>query len=127
MRIEVQVLKVFDLLKGLDDSELAKVAKLCYVHEMYEGERLFEEGTRAMELHLCRSGKADISIWVREPWSKRLWVRYVRPGQIFGWSSLVTLYTYTASAECVESGEEICIKGPELLDLFDQHSHVTEY
>jgi len=119
--VTVEVLKGFELFNGIADNSLAKLTELCHVHAIHEGDRIFAEGSRARDIHLCRSGKVDILIWVREPWNKNFAVHRAVPGELFGWSALVAPYTYTASAECVESGEEIRIKGSELLTVFGQN------
>jgi len=119
--VTVELLKEFELFNGLTDDSLAKITKLCHVHDMHEGDLIFAEGTKAREIHLCHSGKVDILIWVRERWNKNIAVHRAVSGELFGWSALVAPYTYTASAECVESGDEIRIKGPELLAMFGQN------
>ena len=122
--INASVLKGFGLFKGLDDGELARVAELCSERTFKKGERVFSEGTRATHLHLCRSGKVDIVILVREPWNKNVTVHQAGAGELFGWSAMVAPYTYTASAECAEAGEEIRITGSELLKSFDYDPHI---
>lgn len=119
--VTVQVLKHFDLFKGLGDNELSRITDLCNVHTMQEGGQPFVEGGRATDLHLCRSGKVDITIWIREPWNTNVVVHRVEPGELFGWSALVAPYIYTASAVCVESGEEIRVKGNDLLVMMDNN------
>ncbi len=123
--ITASVLKGFEPFKGLDDGELARIAKLCSEVGLIKDERIFAEGTRATHLHLLRSGKVDVVIWVGEPWNKAVTVHQARPGELFGWSAVVAPYTYTASADCVEAGEEICIEGSELLDLFDKNPRMA--
>ena len=118
-------LKGFGLFKGLENDELLKLAELCSEHTMSEGEIIFSEGTRAKNLHLCRSGKVDIVMWVREPWNKEVTVHQAERGELFGWSALVAPYTYTASAVAVEDGEEMRIKGSDLLELFDRNPHIA--
>jgi CRP-like cAMP-binding protein len=88
---------------------------------MHEGDRIFAEATKARDVHLCRSGKVDILIWVGQPWNRNIAVHRAVPGEVFGWSALVAPYIYTASAECVESGEEIRIKGLDLLTMLGQN------
>ncbi len=122
--VSALVLKGFALFKGLSDGELAKIAELCTERAMSEGETIFSEGTRATSLHLCRSGKVDIVIWAREPWNKNVTVHRAEPGEVYGWAALVAPYTRTASTICVEAGEEICIKGSALLELFEQNPHI---
>jgi len=122
--VNALVLKGFGLFRGLDEKELTKIAELCSERAISQGETIFSEGTRAKTVHLCRSGKVDIVMWVREPWNKNVVVHRAEAGEVFGWSALVAPYTFTASAECVESGEEILISGSALLDLFDQNPHI---
>ena len=122
--VNALVLKGFGLFRGLDEKELAKIAELCSERAMMQGETICSEGTRAKNIHLCRSGKVDIEMWVREPWNKNVVVHRAEAGEVFGWSALVAPYTFTASAECVESGGEILIPGSALLELFDQNPHI---
>ena len=122
--INALVLKGFGLFKGLDEKELATIAELCSERAMSQGETICPEATRAKNIHLCRSGKVDIVMWVREPWNKNVVVHRAEAAEVFGWSALVAPYTFTASAECVESGEEIRIPGSALLELFDQNPHI---
>jgi CRP/FNR family transcriptional regulator, cyclic AMP receptor protein len=119
--VTVEVLKSCDLFKGLADDSLDKLTELCHVHAMHEGDRIFAEGTRARDIHLCHRGKVDILIFVRQPWNKNIAVHRAGQGEVFGWSALVAPYIYTASAECVESGEEIRIKGSECLTVLGQN------
>ncbi|MBM4463164.1 MAG: Crp/Fnr family transcriptional regulator [Chloroflexi bacterium] len=121
--VNASVLKSFTLFKGLDSNELARVAELCDERTLKKGDRIFSEGTRATHLHLCRSGKVDVVIWVREPWNKNVVVHQAGAGELIGWSAMVAPYTYTASAECVEAGEEIRITGLDLLKLLDYNPH----
>jgi CRP/FNR family cyclic AMP-dependent transcriptional regulator len=119
--VTVEVLKGFEIFNGIADDSLDKLTELCHAHSIHEGDHIFAEGAKARDIHLCRSGKVDILIWVREPWNKNVAVHRAVPGELFGWSALVAPYTYTASAECVESGEEIRIGGSELLTVFGQN------
>lgn len=122
--VNVDVLKGFELFQGLNDSDLLKIAQICHLHTLQEGDLIFKEGNRAADIHLCHSGKVDVTIWIREPWNKNVVVHRVVPGELFGWSALVAPYTYTASAECVEPGEVILVSGYELLMLLDRNPSV---
>jgi len=122
--VTVQRLKEFELFKGLTDGDLKKIAELCQVQTMHEGDRILEEGTRATNLHICCSGKVDIVTWVKKPWNKYVRIHQALPGEVFGWSALVAPYNYSASAVCVEDGEEIRIKGNDLLALLHDRPHL---
>jgi len=122
--VTVQLLKMFGLFKGLADSELGRIAELCDVHSLHANDRILEKGTKATQLHLCCSGKVDIVVWVGKPLNHYVSVHQAQAGEVFGWSALVAPYTYSASVVCMEDGEEIPIKGSDLLDLFHQYPHV---
>jgi CRP/FNR family transcriptional regulator, cyclic AMP receptor protein len=122
--ITAQLLRGFSVFKGLNDNQLNKIAELCKERSLKQGEHIFEEGTRAIDVHLCRSGKVDLMIWVREPWNRNVIVHQAEAGELFGWSALVVPFTYTATAECVEAGQVIYIRGSLLLDLFDEDNHM---
>ena len=122
--VNVHILKGFELFKGLSEDSLAKIAELGHLYAIREGDRIFAETTKARDVHLCRSGKVDILIWVGQPWNRNIAVHRAGPGEVFGWSALVAPYIYTASAECVESGEEIRFKGSELITLFGQNPDI---
>lgn len=119
--ITAQRLKEFELFKGLTDSDVGGIAELCQVQTIHEGDRILEEGARATNLHICCSGKVDIVTWVKKPWNKYVRVHQAQPGEVFGWSALVAPYNYSASAICAEDGEEIRIRGTDLLALLHQH------
>lgn len=84
----------------------------------------WRKGTRATNLHICCSGKVDIVAWVKKPWNKYVKIHQAQPGEVFGWSALVAPYNYSASAICTEDGEEIRIRGTDLLSLLHQNPNV---
>jgi len=122
--VSTQVLKEFGLFKGLDDSELTKIAELCHERTLDDGTMYFDQGKKATELHLCRSGKVDIIIQIWEPWGIQVTVHTAGGGDIFGWSSLVEPYIYTASAKIVERTEDIYIKASDLNNLFEDNPRI---
>ena len=120
--VSVQILKGFGVFKGLDDSELSKLVELCRERTFGEGAFCFHQGKRAMELHLCRSGKVDIVVELSQPSGiVEVTVHTVEPGEVFGWSAVVEPHIYTGSARCTERTVDICIKGSNLTDLFEQN------
>jgi len=122
--VSASVLKGFGVFKGLGEKDLDRIGELCGEANFKGEERIFSEGTKATHLHLCRSGKVDIVVWLREPWSKDVAVHRAEAGELFGWSAVVAPYTYTASAVGVEDGEQIVVKGPHLLELFDRNPRI---
>ncbi len=122
--VSTQVLKEFGLFQGLDDSELTKIAELCNERTLDEGTLYFDQGKEAKEIHLCRSGKVDIVVRLREPWGIEVTVHKAGGGEVFGWSSLVEPYIYTASAKIVERTEDIYVKASDLNKLFEENTRI---
>ena len=122
--VSIDVLREFGLFAGLDDNQLIKVAELCHERTLEEGALHFVQGRKAEELHLCRSGKVDITVQLRQPWGIEVIVHTIGGGEVFGWSTLVEPHIYTASAKCIERTEEIYIKGLDLLNLFEENPRI---
>ncbi len=123
--VTIKDLKKFAVFKGLDDSELTAIAHLCRERRFGEGAVCFAQGKRAMELHLCRSGKVDIVVEIAgDSGEMEVIVHTSGPGEIFGWSAVVGPRRYTASARCVEKTEDITIKGSQLVELFEENCHI---
>lgn len=122
--VSTQVLREFGLFEALDDSELNKIVELCHEHSLDEGAPLFTQGNKATRLHLCRSGKVDITVRLHEPWGIEVTVHKAREGEVFGWSSLVKPNIYTASAKCTERTEDIYIEASDLINLFEENPHI---
>ena len=122
--VSTKVLKEFGLFKGLDDSELTRIAKLCHKRTLDKDTLYFAQGKKATEVHLCRSGKVDIVVRLSEPWGTEVTVYKAGKGQVFGWSSILEPSIYTASAVCVERTEDIYIKALDLFNLFEEEPHI---
>ena len=123
--VTIADLKRFGVFKGLEDDELAAIAELCRERTFGKGALCFSRGKRAMELHLCRSGRVDIVVELSQPsGTSEVAVHTATAGEVFGWSALVGPHKYTASARCVERTEDITIRGSQLVDLFEQNYHM---
>jgi CRP-like cAMP-binding protein len=123
--VTIDDLKKFRVFMGLDDTELASIVELCRERTFGKGAVCFSQGQRAMELHLCRTGKVDIVVELEQPSGQvEETVHTSVEGEIFGWSAVVEPHIYTASARCVEKTEDICIKGTDLMKLFEQNTGI---
>lgn len=121
--VSAKVLKRFGLFKGLDDTELAKIADLCEQYPLRESELVCAERARATHIYFLQRGTVDFAIRVGDPWNKDITVHEAHAGELFGWSALVPPYKHTGSATCVEAGEAIRIGGAKLLEMLDQNPH----
>jgi CRP/FNR family transcriptional regulator, cyclic AMP receptor protein len=122
--IDKKELKEFTIFKGLSDAELASIVEICHERTLEKGKLLFNQGEKARELCLCRSGAVDIIVQLYEPHGIKVTVHNLKGGEIFGWSSLIKPKIYTASAICSQKTEEIYIKATDLLRLFEEKHHI---
>jgi CRP-like cAMP-binding protein len=122
--VKTDDLSKFRLFQGLDDGELGKITALCHERTLPEGTVCFTQGSKATDIHLCCKGQVDIAIQLPKPWDVRVTLHKVKSGEVFGWSALAEPPIYTASATCSETIDEIWIRGADLLNLFQQDSHI---
>jgi CRP/FNR family cyclic AMP-dependent transcriptional regulator len=88
----------FALFAGLSDAQRALVAQAARDVEFPAGTRLFEEGQPAYGCWLIRSGRVSLATSV--PGRGQVVVQTLGPGEILGWSWLVSprLWHLTATA-----------------------------
>lgn len=87
-----------DLFKEMDKDFLKQVMDITMKESHEEGEFLFHEGDPAIFSYVLLKGHVDVTI------GEIGHVVFVvsRPGETFGWSSLINSDVYSASAECRE-------------------------
>lgn len=115
-----------ELFPGLNDAELAKVAAIARRETYQAGDRICAERELANRLFVLETGRVQVHIQLRpalEPGGD-LVVEEVKPGRIFGWSSLVKQRRFTASARALEPVSILVIKARDLEALFEQDAHV---
>jgi len=122
--ISHEILKEFALFEGVNDEVLKDIAELCHEHSYREGTPCFLQGRNATELYLCRSGRVDVTVQVREPWGMEVTVHTARAGELFGWTAMLEPYIYTASAKCQERTKVICINRSDLANFFRERPEV---
>jgi CRP-like cAMP-binding protein len=105
-----------DLLWDLDKSFVEKIINIAQKETHQKGDVLFQEGDDAKDFYILtkghvrlKSGKTGASVYIIN-----------HPGEVFGWSSVVGMAKYSATAECVEATSLSRINGSELTALLDK-------
>lgn len=115
--VSIETLRKLDFFSGLSDDELRQITPICEERTYQVNEFCFEEGEQAEYLYVLLSGKVSIQFqfqFLLQPPYRETAVTTLRPGEPFGWSSLVAPGQYTASALCLEESKALCIKGLDL-------------
>ena len=123
--VTIQDLKQFNLFAGLNDSELAQIARLCTRRAFENASEIFSPGTPAADIFML-DGKHD-AVQIEMPVTEhgpRAVIHTLQKGEVFGWAALVPPHQRTATARCVERVSLICLNGQELRELLDKSEHM---
>ncbi|UCD79529.1 MAG: cyclic nucleotide-binding domain-containing protein [Desulfobacterales bacterium] len=112
------------VLKGLIDSQLARIEDQCREMEFRQNAKLFSEGDDASCLWIVKEGRVDLRFDLPDrPTSTKNTISSISEYMSFGWSSLVAPHKYRLSAYCAtKSCKVIQIEREALAALFKQDS-----
>ncbi|MCP4665087.1 MAG: cyclic nucleotide-binding domain-containing protein [Deltaproteobacteria bacterium] len=115
-----QILENCDLFKGLDQSDISKIAGLCEVETYEQGEYVFRQGDFGDSMYVISEGQVFLER------SRDMGVRkgnavigILGKGRAFGcWSALLDeAHTLMSSVLCQKPTKVVVIKGKDLRDM----------
>lgn len=115
--IQTHELKRFRYFAGLPESVLDEIAAISALRRFKAGERLLEEGARAKELLIVKSGEVDLVYQLGD--GREVTAESAVGGDVIAWSALLEPYQLTASGVGTKDGELIAIDGERLRKLCD--------
>ena len=83
------------------EGEIRTLAALAEEEWHEAGEFIFREGDQACAIYLMLHGQVEIMVNINAEGTQRAAVMTVKPGEIFGWPSLVEPNRQTTSARCI--------------------------
>jgi len=120
----VSLLKKVDLLNGLSDSQLEKVAELCREQTFNADDIIFKENDKSSELYLIQDGLVEITLSVPEPGTEKSLVT-LGNGQIFGEMALLDEGPRTASTRCIADGTRLWVaKRADFISLCEKDTGI---
>jgi CRP-like cAMP-binding protein len=120
----VLLLKKVDMLNGLSDSQLEKVAELCREQTFNADDIIFKENDKSSELYLIQDGLVEITLSVPEPGTEKSLVT-LGNGQIFGEMALLDEGPRTASARCIADGTRLWVaKRADFISLCEKDTGI---
>ena len=102
-----------DLFRGMDKNFVKETYDLTVKQSLEEGEVLFSEGDQASHFYILLKGR--IRLGTRD--TGQVVHTVSRPGETFGWSSLVGRDIYSASAECVQPAKLLKIDREDFQEI----------
>jgi len=120
----VPLLKKADILNGLSESQLEKVAGLCREQTHNANETIFKENDTSSELYLIQDGLVEITLSVPDPDVEERIVTLGK-GQIFGEIALVDEGLRTASARCIADSTKLWVaKREDFISLCEEDTSI---
>jgi len=120
----VPLLTKVDILNGLSESQLEKVAKLCREKTCNADDIIFRENDTSSELYLIQDGLVEITRSVPEPGTEKSIVTLGK-GQIFGEMALVDEGPRSASAHCIADGTRLWVaKRADFISLCEKDTSI---
>ena len=110
---------------GLDDSELIKVANLCYRRIYNRNSVIFDPETPTEDIFILEGDNesVQIEIPINDP-EDRIIIHTLSKGETFGWAALSSNHVRTAIARCLEEVRVIAINGKSLVHLLENNHHI---
>jgi CRP-like cAMP-binding protein len=115
--VSPDVLQRWQFFGGLDDGALQALADITYESSFEDGQTIFHEGSPATTLYLLCEGWVDIIMGGDGQTEHPELVTTLTRGDIFGWSTLVAPYVYTASARCATPVSVLAFPADKMLVL----------
>lgn len=118
-----EVLKRSQLFKLLSDQEIQDIMAMCREESYGPGATICQQGERSRSLHVLLSGSVFLErrLELGEGKQARVTIDTLRRGAVFGWSSILEPYLYSASAVCREPCRVISIEGSAIREWLEKH------
>jgi len=117
------ILKSFELFRGVTEDQLSKIAAIAREESHKEGSSITKESAKAEKLYLITEGKVILNMGVQPDPHRTATlatVDVIQKGEPFNWSSLIEPHICTLSAVCIAPVKVVAIDGPKLLGLMDE-------
>jgi CRP-like cAMP-binding protein len=115
--VSLDALKIWPFFGGLSDEVLQPIAAIARRVSLQEGTTIVRENTPASALYLLLEGWVDIVVDGEGRAERTELLTTLTQGDIFGWSSIVEPYVYTASAVAATPVSALEFPAADLLAL----------
>lgn len=116
MHLDSQNIREMDLFRDLSPNELDKILPVVHPVKIFEGERLIREGDTSQTLYIIISG--NYLVYFKDGRAFTL----QKKGDMIGWSTIASPFTYHESAVALTDGEALIIPIEEFLYLMQLDS-----
>ena len=114
------ILKEIELFEGVDFEVMNEIAGICSEENYSKGTTIFERDEQAKCLYILFEG--TVSLVIKNGGS--ITYNLSKPGDVFGWSSMLENGKYTASGICATDLKVLKIEKDKLNKIFQNHPEV---
>lgn len=107
---------------GLPDHALAALASLAEERSFAAGSVIFREGAPCREIHVIESGR--VALEMRVPGRGSIRILTAGPGELLGWSPLLSAGVMTATAIALEPTTALAFSGTRLRELCESQAEI---
>jgi len=120
--VTTEDLKKMVILAYLEDHMLDRLTSITDVLTFTENETIFRQGDTADRFYMVKRGK----VLLEQKLTSKITVSIgsVKPGFVFGWSTMIEEGYYSANAVCAEPSEIYSIIGNRIKTLCQKHPHM---
>ena len=136
--INKEMLSKMKIFSGVQGEKLSEIASKCSLMETKADEVIFKQGDEARDFYGLLEGEVELSLVFKDEFL-RLDIRYeysiiakreivekpivvetIHPGEVFGWSSVVTDGRWTAGARCSKPSRIFSIPAKIFKSILDK-------
>ncbi|HUN62571.1 MAG TPA: cyclic nucleotide-binding domain-containing protein [Candidatus Sulfotelmatobacter sp.] len=107
---------------GLEPSYIDLLIACASIVRFERGHHLFREGGEANQFYLIRQGK--VSLEIHSPQTSSFSLETVEPGEVLGWSWLVSTYRWRFDARAVETVSAVAVNSKCLRLKCEKNFHL---
>jgi CRP-like cAMP-binding protein len=119
MHLDLQNIKELDIFKELSPDEVEMLLPVVHPVKIFEGERLIREGDVAQIFYIVISG--NYLVYFKDGRAFTL----NQKGDMIGWSTIASPFTYHESAVALTEGEALTIPLEDFLHLIQSNSNLS--
>jgi CRP/FNR family cyclic AMP-dependent transcriptional regulator len=113
-----RILRSHPFLQDLDEEYLNQIVGCASNVVFHEDQSIFKEGDEAEKFYLIRNGKVALEFNGRD--KGRIRILTIGPGQILGWSWIISPYRWHFDAHAIEEVRAIALDGECLRNKCEQ-------
>lgn len=119
----INILKLVELFRGLDESQLKQIAAISHQEVYQEKDTVFKQGSVGDALYVI--GRGQVEVVVRGSTGESFAAIYLGEGQIFGEMALIDQGTRSASIQVVEDNTTLYRIGTDnFIDLCQSNTDI---